>query len=668
MRWVTEGVVALATLAAASAAMAADPPRSLEAVAAAFGARPLVAAATLSPDGSHVAFIAPAEGKTNVAMVIDVAKGEATAIGSADGNPLKLTSCGWSAADRLVCRFYGIDAGSGQRLAITRLLGVDANGAHKMWLSRKTGDHALGINQVDGVVLDWRAGVDGTVLMARNFVPSQATGTVISVSRQGLGVELVNTKTGASKLVEAPKNSVDRYFADGNGVVRIIALDGETSAGLLSGVTEYQYRAPGSRSWTTFSSVAANGPGLRPLAVDGAANVAYALAKKDGRDALFKVALDGTLKADLVYADPRFDVEDVVTVGRQSRVIGFTYVTEQRNVVYFDPDYKKLAEQLSKTLPNTPLVDFGATSADERKVIVHAASDTDPGRYYLLDRTTKQMAQISTGRPALSGYAFGAVKAISYPAADGTAIPAYLTLPPGSDGKHLPALVMPHGGPSYRDTGGFDVLAQFFAQRGFAVIQPEFRGSTGYGRAFYQNNAFQSWRTAIGDVTDAGRWMIREGIADPAKVAVFGWSYGGYAALQANVIDPALFKAVIAVAPVTDFDMIKEEARGFTSYELVQRAVGDARTAAEGSPLRHAAAFAAPVLMFHGDTDINVNIAESRAMDAALRKAGKSTRLVVYKGLDHQLDDSKAEADMLAQSDVFLRTQLKLGDPAAARP
>jgi dipeptidyl aminopeptidase/acylaminoacyl peptidase len=666
-RW-KHAAMSSAALAMSTAAIGADRGRSPEAVAAAFGARPWIRSASLSPDGTHVAFIAPGEGKMNGAIVIDAVKGEQKPIATANGNPMKLDGCGWSSADRLVCKLYGITEVEGQRLSYTRLIGVDADGKRQMSLGRRGSGEPLGINQYDGSVIDWMAGTDGLVLMARNFMPEKTTGTMLSASKEGLGVEMVNTRTGAGHIVEEPHYDAVSYYSDGNGVVRMMELDHHTNSQMLTGKTSYEYRTPGSRSWQNFSEVAEEGPGLRPLAIDGTANVAYALNKKDGRAALYRVALDGTMKTDLIYADPKVDVDDVVTVGRRGRVIGFSYVTDQRNVVYFDPDYKKLAGQLSKALPNLPLIDFADTSADERMVIVHVASPIDPGHFYLLDRTAHKMAEIAAERPALAGYAFGAVKAISYPAADGTLIPAYLTLPPGSDGKNLPALVMPHGGPAYRDTGGFDYLAQFFAQRGFAVIQPEFRGSTGYGDAFFDKNGFHAWRTAVGDVTDAGRWMVKQGIADPAKLAIFGWSYGGYAALQSNVLDPHLFKAVVAVAPVTDLDKIKEEARGFTNFDLVQRQVGDGSIAAEASPLRHASAFEAPVLMFHGDHDLNVDIGQSRRMDQALRHAGKRSRLVVYPGLDHQLDDGTVRADLLTQARDFLANPPGADTPAAKIP
>ena len=206
--------------------------------------------------------------------------------------------------------------------------------------------------------------------------------------------------------------------------------------------------------------------------------------------------------------------------------------------------------------------------------------------------------------------------------------------------------------------GGFDWLAQFFAQRGYAVLQPNFRGSSGYGDDWLVDNGFKSWKIAIGDVNDAGRWLVKEGIVVPEKLAILGWSYGGYAALQANVLDPNLFKATVAIAPVTDFAMLKEESRGFTNRGIVTDFIGTGAHIVEGSPAANAAAFKAPVLMFHGGRDDNVGIQQSRTMDAVLRKAGKRSELIEYANLEHDLADSAARTDLLKRSDEFLRANL----------
>lgn len=261
-------------------------------------------------------------------------------------------------------------------------------------------------------------------------------------------------------------------------------------------------------------------------------------------------------------------------------------------------------------------------------------------------------------RPELKGVALAPVTAVSYKSSDGTVIPAYLTRPAGSAGKKVPALVMPHGGPESRDEWGFDWLAQYYASRGYAVLQANFRGSAGYGDAWFQKNGFQSWAVAIGDIKDGGRWLVSEGIADPEKLAILGWSYGGYAALQAAVSDPDLFKAVVAIAPVTDLAELKADAMKYTSGTIDRSFIGSGPHVREGSPAQNAASIKAPVMLFHGTLDLNVPVQQSQLMRDRLADAGKRNELIVYPGLAHSLEDSEARADMLRRSDQFLRAAL----------
>jgi dipeptidyl aminopeptidase/acylaminoacyl peptidase len=261
-------------------------------------------------------------------------------------------------------------------------------------------------------------------------------------------------------------------------------------------------------------------------------------------------------------------------------------------------------------------------------------------------------------RPELEHAKLAPMTSVAYKAADGASVPAYLTLPPGGAKTGLPAIVMPHGGPSARDEWGFDWLAQYFAARGYAVLQPNFRGSSGYGDAWFQQNGFKSWRAAIGDVNDAGRWLVAQGIANPQKMAVVGWSYGGYAALQSAVVDPGLYKAVVAIAPVTDLNLLKEEARNWSNFSLVNEYIGSGPHVREGSPAQNASRVSVPVLMFHGDQDRNVEITQSRVMADKLRSAGKKVELVTYPKRDHYLEDNRIRVDMLRKSDAFLRSSM----------
>jgi dipeptidyl aminopeptidase/acylaminoacyl peptidase len=287
-------------------------------------------------------------------------------------------------------------------------------------------------------------------------------------------------------------------------------------------------------------------------------------------------------------------------------------------------------------------------------LLILARGDADPGSYYYYDKISHHLDEVERVRPALEGRTLASVRTISVKASDGVQIPAYLTLPPGSSGKNLPAVVLPHGGPSSRDAWGFDWLAQFLAARGYAVIQPNYRGSAGYGDQWMGSNGFQNWRTAINDVTDSARYLVTQGIADPKRLAIVGWSYGGYAALQSAAVEPTLYKAAVAIAPVTDLAMLKEEAEHYTNSRLVNDFVGSGPHVVQGSPLQRASEIKIPVLMFHGDMDLNVGIAESDKMVAALRADGDDASLVRFKGLDHQLDDSDARIEMLTKIGQFL--------------
>jgi dipeptidyl aminopeptidase/acylaminoacyl peptidase len=401
--------------------------------------------------------------------------------------------------------------------------------------------------------------------------------------------------------------------------------------------------------------------GFVPEAVDSTANVAYGFDYTEGHAGLFSVALDGSLKKSLVLANKDVDIDALIQIGRQHRVVGASWITDRLTQQFFDPELQQLRAALSKAIPNKPLIDFIDASADEKRILLLASADNDPGTYYVFDKTSRHLEEIAAARPELANTKLATMQAITYPAADGTPIPAYLTLPPGSAGKNLPAIVMPHGGPEARDKWGFDYLSQFFAARGYAVIQPNFRGSTGYGDAWFKKNGFQSWKIAIGDVNDAARWLSAQGIAAPGKIAIVGWSYGGYAALQTSVVDAGLFKAIVAVAPVTDLDMLREGRRGYTDFNEIDERIGHGDYVREGSPLKNAEKITAPVLLFHGDQDVNVDIAESRAMAGRLKGLGKPVELVEFKGLDHHLEDSAARAEMLDKADRFLRATLKLG-------
>lgn len=651
-------ILALAAIAAAAPASPPEAAQDAAAIAAAFGRRESVQQISLSPDGARIAVVAPTTGRGAALLVARLDNGQLKPILRTSGDPDQLRRCEWSTATRLVCTTSAIVNGA-QLLGFTRLFSLDADGSNLKQLSARDSSRALGVVQNGGSIIDWLGEGGGEVLMTRAYVPESTIGTHLASSRNGLGVERVNTTTLQRSMVEQPNGTAVEYITDGNGVVRIRGLLPQTNAGYDGTVVNYSYRAAGSREWRPLGKLDLVGrQGFNPYAVDRALDVVYGFDRDGGRQALYKVALDGSAKRELVFAHPHVDVDGLIQVGRQHRVVGVSFATERREIAFFDPELKKLGAALSRALPGLPLVSFIDASADEKTLLLWAGSDVDPGRYYRYDKGTRKLEELLPVRPELASVKLAPVKPVSFAAADGTPIPGYLTLPVDGTGRGLPAVVLPHGGPGARDEWGFDWLAQFFAARGFAVLQPNFRGSAGYGADWFQKNGFQSWRTAIGDVDDGGRWLVKQGIADPNKLAIVGWSYGGYAALQSAVLDPGLFKAIIAIAPVTDLETLRNDSRRYSNFVQVDRFIGAGPHVRQGSPAQNARAITAPVLLFHGDRDQNVAIGQSRLMTDRLRDAGKKVDYVEFKGLDHQLDDNEARTQLLTKADAFLRASM----------
>jgi dipeptidyl aminopeptidase/acylaminoacyl peptidase len=652
-----------ASLAFAVPAAAADDTPSPEAQA--FGARPTVQQMSLSPNGSHVAIVATVDrGQATALFIGDLVNGGLPkSIVQSTGHPDRLRRCAWTSDTRVVCYVYFVDA-TPDHLTFSRMYSLNSDGSDRKLLTKDQKQSIYTIHQYGGDVIDWGPdGASGSILMTREIEPEFSNGTLTNDSkREGLGVEIVDTTSLSHRMVESPAVDAALFVSDGHGSIRVRGVwqrEGPEAGRRIF----VQYRQPGNRNWLALADLRVDGnneTGFYPEAVDKATNVAYGFDDADGHRALFSVSLDGSLKRSLLLSNKNVDIDSLITLGRNQRVVGASWVTDRRTQQFFDPELQQLRAALAKAIPDKPMINFIDASADEKRILLFAGSDNDPGMFYIFDKTSRHLEEVAPMRPELARAKLATMQPISYPAADGTPIPAYLTLPPGSSGKNLPAIVLPHGGPSARDEWGFDWLVQFFAARGYAVIQPNFRGSAGYGDAWFQKNGFQSWKTAIGDVNDAGRWLTKQGIAAPGKLAIFGWSYGGYAALQSSVLDPDLFKAIVAVAPVTDLDMLREESRDYTNFYDVDRFIGHGDYVREGSPLKNADKIKAPVLLFHGDFDVNVRVAESRAMAGKLKDLGKKVDYVEFKGLDHQLDDSATRATMLDKSDRFFRTALGL--------
>ena len=641
-----------AALAVAAAPAAADD------LAARFAARPAATSVALSPDGDKIVYIGAYKSGGKAVFVADLKTGESHAMLAGTTLELRPYRCGFKSETRLVCTVYGV-ASLGFNAGYSRIIAVDIDGKNVKLLSQHQGDRQDAVF-AGGAILNWLPDDPDHVLMQVEIGYTATINSLVKAPDQGTAAAVVDIRTGTQRIVEKSNARVAELNADATGTVRFRGTVGADSDGYIRDRILYAVRAKDSRDWQPLTrATLSDARGIDYAGFDADGDHVYQLAPLDGRTALYTVAADGSGTRTLVYAHPQVDVDGVLRIGKYRRPVGATYAVEREKVDYFDPALAKLSAKLSRALPGHPAIDIVDESWDGTKKLIRADGDNAPAHYYLYDAATAKLGPLLAVYPAMDGVALGAVRPVTYTARDGTAIPAILTLPPGhADARGLPGLLLPHGGPSARDRVGFDWLAQFFAAEGFAVLQPNFRGSSGYGDAFFAHTGFQSWQLAIGDVNDGARWLMTQGV-DAKKLAIFGWSYGGYAALQANVIEPSLYRATVAVAPVTDLEMLKTQARFNGAQRLILAEIGDGPHVLTGSPAKNAGKINTPVLIFHGDHDLNVDIQQSRVMAGALKGAGKKVELVEFRNLDHQLDDSDVRAQMLGKSAAFLKAAIE---------
>jgi dipeptidyl aminopeptidase/acylaminoacyl peptidase len=335
----------------------------------------------------------------------------------------------------------------------------------------------------------------------------------------------------------------------------------------------------------------------------------------------------------------------------------------------FDEALEADVKYAQEAFPNSS-VHLASWSEDWSKLLLLVEGGTQSERYLMFDRPTKKLTLITNGRTEIKPEDIGEVVVIEYKARDGLKIPGLITWPvgvPEDQRKNLPLVVMPHGGPESYDTIGFDWLAQFIANEGYAVLQPNFRGSAGFGSSFREAGRGQWGRKMQDDITDGVNAMIKMGWADRTRVCIVGWSYGGYAALAGGALTPDHYKCVVSVAGVSNLrDMIATEKRnhGAQSMGVIywEMLIGDLEKDAKAidavSPSKLAANFKAPVLLIHGTEDTTVPSKQSDMMNDALKSANKPVEYIRIKGDDHGLVDNDSRKIALTKVAEFLKTYI----------
>ena len=445
--------------------------------------------------------------------------------------------------------------------------------------------------------------------------------------------------------------------SQGYGYSWLLGTDGTLAAMMAierrSG--EWSLKVPGGR--TIASGTARNGDiGLISLGKDGSTAIYSELDETEQVTHWYEVPLDGSAGPTMFMRSD--EVDRLYRDRTTGRLLGLLRNGTNQRPQFYDPQQQAAVNRIYRAFADFE-VDLMDWTPDFSRVLVRTSGNGDSGTWYLVDMTRMGAAAVGYERKALGPEVVGAVSTVTYKAGDGLDIEGILTLPPGREAKNLPLVVLPHGGPHAHDAEGFDWWAQAFASRGYAVFQPNFRGSTNRDEAFMRAG-FGQWGKAMQtDISDGVAELARQGIVDADRACIVGASYGGYAALAGVTLQQGLYKCAVAVAPVADLgSMFSEEGGTSNRSGMLRRSLieefGPRSGFAAVSPRHHAASADAPILLIHGKDDTVVPFDQSDDMAHALAAAGKPHKLVVLREEDHWLSRPATRLQMLEEAVAFV--------------
>jgi acetyl esterase/lipase len=641
MRKLTVFIAALLHAAGAQAGEVAHPPVE------AFGDLPLAAQPQLSPDGKHFATIQSIRGRP--AAVIYTVGAPKDAVPRMAGSSANIVvGIQWAKNDRLFVTVNANEKGGTDRVhAWFRTVSIDAetNESAMLFSDSVWRDANTSASVVDDIDLD-----DPDHVYMPLYVPTT-----------GMALYRVDVRTGKPERVMGGGWQTEGWIMDGHGQVagRIEATE-RPLAEHLSVYENGDWRRIGD-----YDATEGHSSGVIGLNDDGTSFVRSAIDPATGMEGLLTIDRKTGAAAQLYHNDS-YDMDEALTDPWTGRVIGVSYVDDKPEYVYFDPAMQALQRGLEAAFPGKSV---HAVSWDLAKdeLIVAVDGPRNPLAYYFLDRKLHVATPIATSHSALHEEDLGEMKPYPYKARDRLDIRAYLTLPPGKEPKNLPTIIMPHGGPMARDAIGFDWMAAFFANRGYAVLQPNFRGSSGYGENFLTAGYGQWGLKMQDDLTDGVKQLIADGIADPKRICIVGTSYGGYAALAGAALTPELYACAVGVAGVYDlrkFLRTRAKDYGGDSWMIQswQHYIGnryeDSDKLDAASPARHAGAIKCPVLLMHGAGDTTVRPDQSETMADALKSAGKDVQYITFDSDTHYMLLADTRIRFLKETEAFLKKNI----------
>ncbi len=593
---------------------------------------PKISSAEISPDGKKLAFLAPEGTRMNV-WVCDLDKGVDTAKAITHDTKRGIGSFEWTRDSRYV--LYNQDQGGDENFHVYR-----ADPEHPEVA-------AVDLTPMDGARAD--------IIDLPKDRPAEALVAINAGDKRYFDVYRIDIPTGKADLIEKNPGDVDSWYADTKGVIRACAAQVGTK-------TEIRVRDGGKGPFHTIATYTdEESATVRGFSPDGT-YLYFSSAKDSNTERLVKLDLK-TGKETVIDEDPKYDLGDVVISDRTNELLGVVYNKDRMVYKAFDEQLKKDLEALGQVHDGDIML--RSSTADEGKWIVAFDSPTDPGATYLYDRATGKAEFLYRPRPWLPRDVLADVKPIEYQSRDGLTIHGYLTLPKGVEAKNLPTVLVVHGGPWARDDWGYDPETQFLANRGFAVLQVNYRGSTGYGKNFVNAGDKEWGGKMLDDVVDGADWLVSQGIADKKRIGIYGGSYGGYATLSALAFQPEVFACGVDYVGISNLLTFMNTIPPYwdTFRDVMYKRVGNPKKDKDllvaRSPLFSVDKIAVPLFVAQGFNDPRVNHAEAEQIVNALKAKGKPVEYMVKMDEGHGFHNPENRLDFYDKMEKFLEEHLK---------
>lgn len=577
----------------------------------------------ISPNGDYLSFMQPVNSRMNV-FIQKIGEENTTQVTFATERDI--AGYFWKGNNRII---YIQDSKGDENF---RLFGVDRDGK----------------NQKDLTPFDKvRAGII-------DDLEDNPTEMLIQMNKENpqvFDVYRINVNTGDMKTVAKNPGNITGWQTDHDGKLRIaITTDGVNSTVLYRDNEEQEFSP---LLTTTFKET------FSPLFFTFDNKNLYVSSNIDrDKAAIVEYDIANKKEVKVLYQNPDYDVNGL-NYSRKRKVIEFAnYTGWKREYHFFDDETKNIYNDLASKLPGKELAITG-NNKNEDKLLVRTYSDKSLGAYYFYDVNSKDLKKLTDVSPWLNENDLSDQKPITYKTRDGLTIHGYLTLPKGVDPKNLPVVINPHVGPWARDAWGFNPEVQFLANRGYAVLQMNFRGSTGYGREFWEKSFKQWGRTMQDDISDGVKWLVAEGIADPKRIGIYGGSYGGYATLAGLTFSPELYACGVDYVGVSNLFTFQNSIPPYWEpfkemlYEMVGHPVKDSVLLYDASPVFHVDNIKAPLLIAQGLHDPRVNKNESDQMVEALKKNGIDVPYMVKDNEGHGFRNEENRFDFYGAMEQF---------------